>query len=268
MLPEFTRHTDLRALALWAYQHTGLVKTTFFILAAAGMLLPMTSETLIALISGAGLDIWVWDKVRGELAAPTLVVNRSPNTEATLSDHVQAAIEQIEAAKAQNVVLVCHSIGGAIGVEVAKQLPKRIAAVCYVTAIIPQPGKSYVASLPFPQNLITGPLLRVAGTKPPEKIIMNGMCNDVSEADTRKLLQSFTPETKGLYLDKTTATPLPMCPSLYVHTSQDKTLPQKVQQRMATAVNAETTHLRSGHLPMLSQPKELSRAINDFVAQL
>ena len=60
----------------------------------------------------------------------------------TLTDHVDAVCEQIEAAGIDRFVLAGHSYGGMVISAVASRLGKRIDAICYIDAFLPESDQS------------------------------------------------------------------------------------------------------------------------------
>jgi pimeloyl-ACP methyl ester carboxylesterase len=95
----------------------------------------------IVLVPGFWLGAWAWDDVADALradghdvAALTLPGLESPDADRssiTLSDHVDAIVEAVEA-KGTPVVLAVHSGSGAAGYAVTDRIPEKIAAMVYV----------------------------------------------------------------------------------------------------------------------------------------
>jgi pimeloyl-ACP methyl ester carboxylesterase len=60
----------------------------------------------------------------------------------TLTDHIDAVCQQIEEAGFDRFVLAGHSYGGMVITGVAGRLGKRIDAICYIDAFLPENGES------------------------------------------------------------------------------------------------------------------------------
>ncbi len=60
----------------------------------------------------------------------------------TLSDHVDAVCDQVADAGFDRFVLAGHSYGGMVITGVAGRLGKRIDAICYIDAFLPEDGQS------------------------------------------------------------------------------------------------------------------------------
>jgi pimeloyl-ACP methyl ester carboxylesterase len=106
----------------------------------------MTNPPII-LVPGFWLGAWAWDEVAAALRAdghdvtavtlPGLESADADRSTITMSDHVEAIIEAIEAAGAP-VVLAVHSATGFSGYAASDRVPERIAAMVYVDTA---PGK-------------------------------------------------------------------------------------------------------------------------------
>jgi pimeloyl-ACP methyl ester carboxylesterase len=101
----------------------------------------------VILVPGFWLGAWAWDEVAGLLRAdghdvtaltlPGLESMDADRSRVTLSDHVDAITDAIEAA-GRPVVLVVHSAAGFSGYAASDRLPEKIAAMVYVDTA---PGK-------------------------------------------------------------------------------------------------------------------------------
>jgi pimeloyl-ACP methyl ester carboxylesterase len=126
----------------------------------------MTSTPII-LVPGFWLGAWAWDDVvaalRGEghdvtaLTLPGLESADADRSQITLSDHVDAICEAVEAAGAP-VVLAVHSGAGASGYAASDRVPERIAAMVYVdsgpaTGALEPDFDGVEKPLPSPQEL-------------------------------------------------------------------------------------------------------------------
>lgn len=229
------------------------------------------NEFGVFFISGAGLNKSIWDEVIASLSVPCAVADHSSarRANASLKDYVDADEEQALTIPAKRLVIVAHSIGGVIGVELLRRLGDRAAGFIAVSAAIPLPGKSFTSTLPFPQNIATGLIIRAAGTKPPEAMIRKALCNDLTEGQADEVVRGFMPESVMLYTDSTSRTMIPEVRSLYVETTNDQQSTTALQLTMSKRLpNSRTAPIASGHLPMMSHGKELSGILEDFIAGL
>lgn len=62
---------------------------------------------------------------------------------------------------------------------------------------------------------------------------------------------------------------MPDVPRLYILLSQDREFGVPLQRAMASNLDAvEVCEIASGHMPMLGEPDELTRVVNEFAAGL
>jgi pimeloyl-ACP methyl ester carboxylesterase len=228
----------------------------------------------IVLLNGAGLGGWIWSDLRTYMNLPVLAAeypNRDrPKLPRTfrLSDYTNEIVRQIESWHKVRLILVAHSIGGVIALQLAKRLGVRVAGIAGISAFFPPHRGSFLSALPFPQRLITRVTIRVAGTKPPEKMIAKSYCNDLNESQTDEVIRRFVAESPHLYTDRCGA-PIPHIPKIFIETTEDEQYTAAQQTKIAGAFGAQNlVRIPSGHLPMLSHPKEIADILNRFCAEV
>jgi pimeloyl-ACP methyl ester carboxylesterase len=106
-----------------------------------------TTAAPIILVPGFWLGAWAWDEVADTLreaghdvtaiTLPGLESKDADRSRITLSHHVDAIVDAVEAAD-RPVVLVVHSASGFSGYAASDRVPERIAAMVYVDTA---PGK-------------------------------------------------------------------------------------------------------------------------------
>jgi pimeloyl-ACP methyl ester carboxylesterase len=222
----------------------------------------------LAFIPGAGLGSWIWRELPASLNLPHLFTNyplreadaraRKDLRLADYADHVRDQIAQFDV---ERVVIVAHSIGGVVGLKVAAQLGDRLAGIVGVGAVFPAGGGSFVSAFPQPQRLVTGTVMRLFGTKPPTSAIRKTLASDLPTELADEVIERFTPESRRLYVERTGVGRLDV-PAAYVRLTNDKAVEVGLQDVMARNVGASEVHdLASGHLAMLSKPRELAAAL-------
>ncbi len=220
--------------------------------------------TPVLFLGGAGLPAWIWDDVRAGLPPGTdsAVAAYPRDRAASLADYARQVAEE---APWPGFTVVAHSIGGVVAAELLSSHPERVTGLLGVAAVIPAVGRSFLRSLPFPMGLVLGAVIRVAGTRPPEKAIRTGLAAGLPSGTTDRIVADFSPESPRLYRDATGPRVLPGRRG-YVRTSADRELSPAVQE--ASAGRLDVTWTRSvptGHLPMLEAAAELGDAIRDFL---
>lgn len=216
----------------------------------------MTSPLLF--LSGAGLPGWIWDDVRAAL--PTSTVATYPST-GGLQDYVTKVLDEAP----ERFTVVAHSIGGVVASQLVAQAPDRVDGLLAVAASIPRPGQSFLSALPFPQKLIVRAVIRLAGTKPPEKVIRAGVAAGLEESLVDRIVREFSPESAALYRDTVAERTFPARRG-YLTTTADKEFPVALQEVYAKNLDPTWTHsLPTGHLPMLASPGDFSLALKTFL---
>ncbi len=224
----------------------------------------------VVLIHGAGLGNYIWEKITPLLEYPYLTVNfpgRNGKTirSLTLDDYFKHVIKQIDEWDKKELVIVAHSIGGIIGLKVAEHVAQRMKGFIGISSVIPSKRGSFLSCFPLPKRMFMSLMIRTVGTKPPDSAIKHSLCNDLSQDDTKKVIDNFIPESKYLYLDKSNVAAINF-PSLYIRTSKDNEFPLSLQDNMIRNLSSPViTTLESGHLPMLSVPKEFTTELNNFI---
>jgi pimeloyl-ACP methyl ester carboxylesterase len=226
----------------------------------------------IVFIHGAGLNSSIWNSLKKELRVPVLAVdfpNRksvgNANNKLSFTDYVNTITDQIKKWDQHKFILVAHSIGAFVALKIANQFDNRVRGFIAISSVIPKSGNSFVSSLPFPNNLIMPLVLKVFGTKPPVNQIKDGLCNDLTAEQTQNIVNEFTPESKALYMTKINYD-LPNVNRLYIKLTHDKSMPSSLQDKMAKNLNADkTVKIDSGHLPMISTPRQLTTILLDFI---
>jgi pimeloyl-ACP methyl ester carboxylesterase len=225
----------------------------------------------IILIHGAGLGSFIWDEVRNRLRFPALAVefpnrnrNYGENRKLRFSDYTKTIINQIERWKVDEYIIVTHSLGGCLGLQIAQHYKERVIGFVAIGSAIPANGDSYISCLPRPQRMLLPLLFDFAGTKPPPWAIKHALCNDLSGEQKSMIARKFTPESKSIFLERCNAL-IPDTRRMYIRLASDKEFPVSIQDKMAANLKADKIiTLQSGHLPMLSKPAELVKTLIGF----
>jgi pimeloyl-ACP methyl ester carboxylesterase len=235
----------------------------------------MNDKIGIVFIHGAGLGNFIWDNLKPLLKNPVLTIelpNREvvdkANINLTFEDYKKSSIQQIEKWGIEKFVIVTHSIGGCIGLSLTDYFSKKVIGFVGISSAIPTNRNSFISCLPFPQNLLMPLILKLFGTKPPQKAIKQTLCNDLTSEQTSKIIKRFTPEAILLYTTKVDYKSLEI-KTLYIKLTNDKGFPLQLQEQMIKNLIAQKVEtIDSGHLPMISKPKELSKILNNFINEI
>jgi pimeloyl-ACP methyl ester carboxylesterase len=230
----------------------------------------MAATTGLAFIHGAGLGAWIWREVEPLISVPVLSLDYPHRDKGAvdkhlgLEDYSRLLGDRIKNWEPAQVILVAHSIGGVVALKIAARLGARVTGLIGISAAFPRGGGSYLSCLPFPQSLVMGAMVRLAGTRPPASLIKKGLCNDLRPDQADEVVKRYVAESTRLYTDRCEV-PVPRMKSLYLKLGRDQAHPGNIQDRMAGNLETpEKVILDAGHLPMLGRPRELAGILNRF----
>ncbi|MBV6726941.1 alpha/beta fold hydrolase [Nocardioides daeguensis] len=216
----------------------------------------------VLLLSGSGLPAWIWDEVRAGLDE-SAVAPRPTSPDAGPEAYAAAALAAVDWPR---FTVVAHSVGGVVAQALLAAAPERITGVLGVSAAWPAPGRSFADALRVPQRWLLPLILRLAGTRPPEKQLRAGIGAGLPAQTVDRLVAEFTPESRQLFV-----TPAPVADGSparrgYVRTTGDQELPLPVQDRAAAGLGGDFRRdLATGHLPMLEDPAGLLEVVREFL---
>ncbi|MGB0651768.1 MAG: alpha/beta fold hydrolase [Thermoplasmatota archaeon] len=219
------------------------------------------------LVPGAGLPGWIWDDVAERLEAAghrADIVDFGDDKSAwRLADYAQRIMETAPAKG--KVTLVGHSGGGVPTMAAASLLGDRLAGIVIVAGMVPKPGGSFVSCLGFPTSLFMRAILRILGTDPPEGLLRKGVCSDLDQERTDRIVADLRPESRRYFTDGSPpGAPSPGAARRYIHLTEDKGLPPTSQRKQAARLGGDVVELPGGHMPMLTRPEELVDALISF----
>ncbi|MBI4666546.1 MAG: alpha/beta hydrolase [Nitrospinae bacterium] len=229
---------------------------------------PGHSQVYMALIHGAGLGSWVWENLIPYLNYPAIALDfpgrgaePSDLKHLGFEDYAQSVADVVASLETDNVVLVGHSIGGAVAMRVTNMVPEKISSVVLVGGTVPKSGRSNLSVSPFIENAMLRVIFFFSPTvKPPENLIKQ-LCAGLDGATADMVLSKYNRESARLFTDPVQWNPLP--DSIPVYYVKDTYLDQDIQNQIVRRVKAEKVFkLGHGHLPMLETPEELGGIIN------
>lgn len=193
-----------------------------------------------------------------------------PIPEVTMDAYIQSVIEAAEAMEGP-IVLVGHSLGGAIITQVAEKIPHKIDRLFYVAAMLPRNGETPLGLM---QSDDEGQLLpklvfsedQSYVTVKPEDV-GSVLLHDVREPQR---LEAFLPHfamkqatEPFMFPAQVTQANFGSVPKTYIRASLDRVLSTTLQDRMLTGWEVDQViTLESGHFPLMSIPERLVEAIN------
>jgi pimeloyl-ACP methyl ester carboxylesterase len=231
----------------------------------------------IVLVHGAWQGPYVWDQTKTDLesagyrvsvvALPGHGDDTTPAYQVSLQgyvDLVKATVNSFD----EPVILVGHSLGGAIITQAAAELPKKISKLVYIAGFIPQSGKSVLDYSQMDAKSILGPSIRLsedqtqAGIADPEINLAKIFAQDATDEQKKFLVAHYKAEPTipmgtPLYYDS--AAYKAAGKKFYIYTEADNTISYGFQQKMATDAGIKNTYtINAGHSPFISKSAELT----------
>lgn len=215
----------------------------------------------IVLVHGAFADGSSWNKVIPLLEAHGAHVVAVQNPLTSLADDAAAARRVIDAQQGP-VILVGHSWGGSVITEAGND--DKVKALVYVAALAPDNGQSVndlMRGAPAPAwapelRKDSGGFLTLSTNG-----ILHQFAQDLPAASARVLAATQGPWAASALDDKVSKAAWHNKPSAFVVTDLDHMIDPAAQARMAAAIGATVTHVRSSHVAMLSHPAAVAAAI-------
>jgi putative intracellular protease/amidase len=228
------------------------------------------------LVHGAWADESAWGFVRNQLAqnANVAVVNLpahgADNTYGAgigLSDYVKTVTEEINKQPGK-VILVGHSMAGAVVSQVAENIPNKIDKLIYVSAYLPENGEDVLTLSKKDNTSKVGPALEfnkdysLATIK--KEVVHDNICADCPDYMKDILVKYHRAEPVKALGDKVKLTAkYAAIPKYYIATTKDQVVPYTLQQLMIknNGTIKKVYELPTSHLPFVAMPKEFIETI-------
>ncbi|RED26876.1 pimeloyl-ACP methyl ester carboxylesterase [Flavobacterium cutihirudinis] len=238
----------------------------------------------VVLVHGAWQASYVWDQTETDLKAAgydvTVVKLPGHGDDTTPAYQVSFKTYVDEVKKAINsynepVILIGHSLGGAVITQTAAEVPQKIKKLVYVAGFIPQSGKSVLdysqmdkASL-LPASLQLSEDQTLAGIVNPEINLPKIFSQDATEAQKQFLIARYKAEPTiplGTPLNYKAEDYNLGGKKYYIFTTADNTITYNFQQEMAKSAGITNTYtINSGHSPFISKSPELTTLLKEIL---
>lgn len=230
------------------------------------------------LVHGAWEGAWSWNYVlpvlerHGHTVTVVDLHGRAEEDETirnvTMSSYVQTVVDQINALD-HKVVLVGHSMAGAVISLVAEQIPDKIEKLVYVAAFLLENGDSVLEAMQrdpdgefLPELVFSEDQSSATAT---EDVWRSKAFHDVKESRILAALPLVdVPQATEPFMAKVivSAERFGTVPKIYIRTAIDKMVSPKLQDQMLDTWNVDQVHvLRSGHFPTMSVPETLAELL-------
>ena len=245
-------------------------RRTFNTLLAAGVLTSMTPEIIkaqdlpkaknVVLVHGLYADGSSWLDVIAHLQNAGLNATAVQNPLLSLEQD-SAAVRRILAQQDGPTVLVGHSFAGTLISETGGD--PIVSALVYVAARAPDAGEDFGAlAAKFPKPPASAGLVKGAGYFwLNQEAFLRDFANGVDPARARALYAVQGPAADALATAKTATAAWRLKPSFYQVSTEDRTINPELERFLAKRMKATTIELASGHLSLVSHPREIADLI-------
>ncbi len=215
----------------------------------------------IVLVHGAFADGSSWSKVIAQLQAKGYYVVSVQNPLTSLADDV-AATKRTLAQMDGPILLVAHSYGGMVISEAGND-PK-VAGLLYVAALVPEAGQN--------ANAVNA-AMPSTGIEKEFKVTADGFVF----LSIKAVNEYFIPDAPLTERKIVYATQVPLAamageekvqnpawktrPSWFIVAAEDRVINPDLERYKAKLIKAKTIELKSGHVPMVTQPDKVSAFI-------
>lgn len=232
---------------------------------------------MFILIHGAYHGGWCWDAVADRLRNEGHAVEtpdlpghgRDPGwlADQTMPDYVDRISSLVDAASSK-VVLVGHSMGGAIATAIANDHPDKIRQIIYLTAYIPADGESVGDIVKTdPASFVQVNRVDIEGLAAVSlktDTLADAFYNDATSrmlgfAEDRIQLQSPIPFRHKFVIDNAE---LDSTPKAAIICTRDRAISPEHQRMMAIRADCDPIiDIDAGHSPFITRPDDLTRII-------
>jgi len=230
------------------------------------------------LVHGAWEGSWSWEDTAPSLIAQGHKVtavdlagsysNKQPISQVTMASYVQTvadAIRQLD----HKVILVGHSMAGAVISQVAELLPEKIERLVYVAAFLLADGDSVLEAMQrdpagefLPQLTFSEDQSSVSAS---EQTLRDVAFHDVEEKTIQPALKRMADQqATEPFIAKVAVSNerFGSVPKTFIRTDLDKMVTPALQEEMLGNWKVDRVHhLPSGHFPTLSMPGQLAEEL-------
>jgi len=233
----------------------------------------MKNSVCFVLVHGAWQGAWCWEKTSPLLTAaghevhtldlPGLGEDQTPVADVTLEGYVSAVTGLIDSV-GKPVVLVGHSMGGAVIAQVAEAIPDKIDTLIFLTAFLLKDGETLLQYASADHESYAAQNIQIDEEKGVVTIAEEAQRDsfyglspddDAEKAIARLRPQAMAPFTTAV---KLTAGKFGSIRSCYIECSDDRAISPGMQKTLRdNASIARTDVLQADHAPYYSCPEAL-----------
>ena len=234
----------------------------------------------IVLVHGAYHGAWCWERLsrRLELAGHRVFADDLPGhgegadpRDATLANYANATAALVTGlAASDGVVLVGHSMAGAVIAEVAERVPGALRQLVFLTAYLPESGQSVADLARMDEQVkLTGERIDVDGVpclQFTEDQMRRHFYSEASDDQFDWAAAQIRPQPIAPFITpvQTTKENFGRVPRAYVHCEKDQAIGLFLQRRMEAATPCDPVLRMPGdHSPFITDVDALAVVLND-----
>jgi pimeloyl-ACP methyl ester carboxylesterase len=239
-----------------------------FVITSVGSVGADANKPTIVLVHGGWDNSTGWNAVVAELQNPLRDL-------ASDSAYVSSVLDTIEGP----IVLVGHSYGGAVITNAAIG-HGNVKALVYIAAFAPDEGESLFQLVTMnpgsqigPNTLITRPYPLPNGSEGTDLYltregVRTAFAQDLPRKTTDLMFATQRPFTQEAFGAPSGTPAWKSIPSWYLVASDDHAIPPATQRFMAERAGAQTTEVKSSHVPHISHPDTVTQIILQAAASV
>jgi pimeloyl-ACP methyl ester carboxylesterase len=223
-----------------------------------------STKPTIVFVHGLWADGSCWNKVIPSLLEQGFNVFSVQNPTTSLEDDVAATKRAIKLAGG-DVILVGHSWGGFVITNAGDD--PHVKALVYVAAYAPDQGETVPSvSEKAPATQLTNFVQKTDGFLTLSKEgVTKAFANGLPSDEQNMIFCVQQPASENVFKGVTSHVAWKQKPSWYVVAADDHTINPDLERLMAARAKAKTTVVKSPHVAMIGQPKEVLAVILDAV---
>ena len=226
---------------------------------------------MFVLVHGAGCGANSWDRLLPFLDRPALAVDLPgrgrradvPLPSVTLDDCARAILDDVATVDEDDLVLVAHSFAGVSVPRVMAQLAPRLRHVVFLSAVVPPDRTSVLDQIdPAVRELVRAST--AGGVYSQEREGARAMlCNDMDAEQAAWTLDRIVDDSAALLVEPVDLSGLSAdVPRTYVRLTEDHCYSPELQGRSAERVGGDVAYLATGHMAMVSAPRQVAELLN------
>jgi len=226
---------------------------------------------MFVLVHGAGMGANCWDPLLPFLDQPTLAVDLPgrgsradvPLTSVTLDDCARAIFDDVEQTGADDLVMVAHSFAGVSVPRVMAELAPRLRHVVFLSAVVPPDRTSVLDQIdPAVQELVRAATAGGVYSQDRDGARLM-LCNDMDTEQSEWTLDRVVDDSAALLVEPVDLSGLTAdVPRTYVRLTADQCYSPELQGRSADRVGGDVQYLDTGHMAMVSAPRQVADLLN------